>query len=258
MKRITMMALALVVSAPLYAQNIATVNGQAITQKSYDQFVQLLVTQGAPDTPQLREQVKEEMINRAIMVQAAEKAGINKMPIVETELEVARQSILLRAYMADYLVKNPISDAAITAEYDKLKKAQDGVMEYDVRHILVEDEKTANDLQGQIQSKKAKFEDLAKANSKDTGSAAKGGSLGWADASNYVAPFAEAVKVTPKGQMAAKPVQSQFGWHIIEVVDARPIAFPPLEQVKPQLEEMMRQQEIAALQKKLRDSAKIN
>jgi len=258
MKRITMMAIALVVAAPLYAQNIATVNGQAISQKSYDQFVQLLVTQGAPDTPQLREQVKEEMINRTIMVQAAEKAGINKIPVVQTELDVARQSILLRAYMADYLVKNPISEATISAEYDKLKKAQDGVVEYDVRHILVEDEKTANDLQAQIQSKKAKFEDLAKANSKDTGSAAKGGSLGWADASNYVPPFAEAVKATAKGQLADKPVQSQFGWHVIEVVDLRPVAFPPLDQVKPQLEEMMRQQEIAALQKKLRDEAKVN
>lgn len=257
MKRITMMAVALVVAAPLYAQNIATVNGQAITQKSYDQFVQLLVTQGAPDSPKLREQVKEEMINRAIMVQAAEKAGINKLPAVETELDVARQSILLRAYMADYLAKNPINETAIAAEYDKLKKAQDGVVEYDVRHILVDDEKVANDLQTQIMSKKAKFEDLAKANSKDTGSAAKGGSLGWADASNYVAPFAEAVKATPKGQLADKPVQSQFGWHIIEVVDVRPVAFPPLDQVKPQLEEMMRQQEIAALQTKLRESATV-
>lgn len=257
MKRITMMAAALVVAAPLYAQNIATVNGQPITQKSFDQFVQLLVTQGAPDTPKLREQIKEEMINRTIMVQAAEKAGISKLPDVQTELEVTRQTILLRAYMADYLAKNPISDAAIQAEYDKLKKAQDGVMEFDVRHILVEDEKTANDLQAQIKSKKAKFEDLAKANSKDTGSAAKGGSLGWADASNYVEPFANAVRATPKGQMADKPVQSQFGWHVIEVVDVRPIAFPPLDQVKPQLEEMMRQQEVANLQKKLRDEAKV-
>ena len=93
MKRITMMAVALVVAAPLYAQNIATVNGQAITQKSYDQFVQLLVTQGAPDSPKLREQVKEEMINRAIMVQAAEKAGINKLPAVETELDLTWQTI---------------------------------------------------------------------------------------------------------------------------------------------------------------------
>lgn len=257
MKRFTLMAAALVVAAPLYAQNVATVNGQPITQKSFDQFVQLLVTQGAPDTPKLREQVKEEMINRAIMVQAAEKAGIAQLPAVQAELEITRQTILLRAYMADYLAKNPVTEAALQAEYDKLKKANDGVMEYDVRHILVDDEKTANDIQSQIQSKKAKFEDLAKSKSKDTGSAAKGGSLGWADASNYVAPFAEAVRATPKGQMAPKPVQSQFGWHVIEVVDVRPVAFPPFDQVKPQLEEIMRQQEVANLQKKLRQDAKV-
>ena len=174
MKRLLMLAAAMAIAAPIHAQNIATVNGKAITQKSMDQFVQLLVTQGASDSPQLREQVKQELINRQVMVQAAEKANIvGKDPAIATELELARQGILVRALMADYLKSHPITDAAITAEYDKLKKQQDGVMEYQVRHILVEDEKTANDLQAQLANKSAKFEDLAKKNSKDPGSAEK-------------------------------------------------------------------------------------
>ena len=257
MKRITMLVAACVVAAPLYAQNVATVNGKAITQSSVDQFVKLLVSQGGTDSPQLRDQVKQELINRQVMVQAAEKAGIAKDPTITTELELARQGILVRALMADYLKKNPITDAAVTAEYDKLKKAEDGKFEYSVRHILVEDEKKANELQDQLNKKTAKFEDLAKKNSKDPGSAEKGGDLGWAPASNYVEPFAKAVAATPKGKMADKPVQSQFGWHVIEVVDVRPIEFPPLDQVKPQLEDMMRQQALATYQQQLREKAVI-
>jgi len=256
MKRLFLILAAVTLSAPLYAQNIATVNGQAITKQNYDQFIELLVAQGAPDTPQLREQVKEEMINRVIMVQAAEKAGINKNSAIETELELARQGILVRALMADYLEKNPVTDAVLAAEYEKLKKEQGEAVEFSVRHILVEEEATAKDIQKKLADKSATFEELA-VQSKDPGSAAQGGNLGWAQADNYVEPFAKAVQSTPKGQMAAAPVQTQFGWHVIEVLDERPVAFPPLAQVKEQLEEMVRQQTLADFQKKLRDQAKV-
>jgi len=258
MKRFAMLIAAATLAAPIYAQNIATVNGQPITQEAYEQFVELLGTQGAPDSPELREQVKEEMINRLVMVQAAEKAGITNNPEIKTELELARQGILVRALMADYLEKNPVTEEKVRAEYDKLQQEQGEVLEYNVRHILVEDEATANDIQKQLNDKSASFEELAKAQSKDPGSAAQGGSLGWASADNYVAPFAQAVQNTPKGQMTDKPVQTQFGWHVIEVVDARPIAFPPFEEVRTQLEEMMRQQELMQFQQTLRSEAKID
>ena len=256
MKRIVMFAAALALAAPIYAQNVATVNGKPITKANVDEFVKLLATQGAADSPQLREQVKEELINRQVMVQAAEAAGLLKDPTITVELELARQGILVRALMADYLKKNPITDAKIQAEYDKLKKAEDGKFEYEVRHILVEDEKTANDMQAKLKAKSAKFEDLAKS-SKDPGSAEKGGNLGWAADSNYVEPFAKAVAATPKGQLSEKPVQSQFGWHVIEVLDKRPVEFPPLEQVRKELEQMMREQTLAAYQADLRSKAKV-
>lgn len=257
MKRFAMLIAAATLAAPIYAQNIATVNGQPITQEAFEQFVELLGTQGAPDSPQLREQVKEEMINRLVMVQAAEKAGLTSDPAIKTELELARQGILVRALMADYLETNPVTEAKVKAEYDKLKQEQGEVLEYNVRHILVEDEATARDIQEQLKAGSASFEDLAKAQSKDPGSAAQGGSLGWASVDNYVAPFAEAVRNTPKGQMTDAPVQTQFGWHVIEVVDARPIAFPPFEEVRTQLEEMMRQQALVQFQQQLRGEANI-
>lgn len=257
MKRLIMLLASITLSAPLYAQNIATVNGQAIAQKDYDQFIELLVSQGTPDTPELRAQVKEEMINRVVMVQQAEKIGITKEPVVQTELELARQGILVRALMADYLEQKPITEAAVQLEYDKLKQEQGEVLEYNVRHILVEDEETAQNIQNQLQDKTASFEELAKSQSKDPGSAAEGGSLGWAQADNYVGAFSAAVQATPKGEMTAAPVQTQFGWHVIEVVDQRPVAFPPMAQVREQLEEMMRQQALSDFQRKLRGEAKI-
>ncbi|MCD0504093.1 peptidylprolyl isomerase [Bordetella petrii] len=257
MKRIVMLAAACAVALPAFAQNAATVNGKAISQQNLDQFVKLLVSQGATDSPQLREQVKQEMINRQIFVQEAEKAGIAKQADVQTELELARQGILVRALMADYLEKHPVTDKQIQAEYDKAKEQQAGQMEYQVRHILVEDEKTANDLLAQIKRDKNKFAELAKKNSKDPGSGAKGGELGWASPSNYVKPFADTVSSLKKGELADKPVQTQFGWHIIQVEDTRPVEFPPLDQVRPQLEEMLRQQTLGEYQKQLRDKATI-
>ena len=258
MNRFIMLAASLALAAPLHAQTVATVNGKAITQESIDQFVKLLVSQsqGTTDTADLRAQVKEELINRQVMVQAAESAGVAKDPTVATQLELSRQGILVQALLADYVKNKPVTEATAKAEYEKLKKAESGKFEYNVRHILVDDEKVATDMQTKLKAKSAKFEDLAK-QSKDTGSAEKGGDLGWAPNTNYVEPFAKAVAATKKGELAAAPVQSQYGWHVIEVIDIRPIEFPPFEQVRPQLEEMMKQTTLSTYQAELRGKATI-
>lgn len=258
MKRLVMFAAAFAIAAPVYAQTVATVNGKAITQKQVDQFVSLLVAQqGAKDSPDLRAQVKQEMIGRLVAVQAAEKAGIDKRADVKQELDIARQSILVRALMADYLKKNPITDEKIQADYDNIKKEQAGRLEYKVRHILVKDEKTAQDLITQIKNKKITFDEAAKKDSIDPGSGKNGGELGWAPTSNYVPEFAQAVESLKKGQTTDKPVHTQFGWHIIEVEDTRPIKFPSFEEVKPQITEMLRQQELGEYQQKLMKAATI-
>lgn len=257
MKRLAVLAATCALAFPLHAKQIASVNGQAITDEQLNQFVTLLVEQGAQDSPELREQVKQEMIHRLVAVQAAQKAGIDKRPAVQQELELARQGILVRALIADHLEKNPISDDKIQAEYDKIKGTQADRKEYKVRHILVEDQKHAEDLLAQIKAKKISFEDAATQHSIDPGSGKNGGDLGWGPASNYVPEFAEAVETLKKGEMGAQPVQSQFGWHIIQVDDERPVEFPALADVKPQLEEMMRQRQVMEFQKKLMDDAKI-
>lgn len=257
MKRLAMFAAACVIATPVYAQTVATVNGQTITQANLDQFVSLLITQGAKDSPELREQVKQEMIHRLVAVQAADKAGLDKQNAVKQELELARQGILVRALMADYLKKNPVSDAKIQAEYDQIKKEQSGKQEYKLRHILVKDQKMAEDLTAKIKSKETTFEAAAKKSSIDPGSGKDGGELGWGPTSNYVPEFAKAVESLKKGQMTSAPVQTQFGWHIIQVEDTRAVKFPDLAEVKPQIEEMLRQQTLANYQQELMKSATV-
>lgn len=257
MKRLALLAATVLIAAPVYAQTAATVNGQAITQDSLDQFVSLLVKQGAPDTPELRTRVKQEMVNRLVAVQAAEKAGIDKQPDVKQEIALARQSILVRALMADHLKENPITDKQVQAEYNDIKKQQEGTKEYKLRHILVKDQKTAEDLIAQIKSKKIDFAAAAKKDSLDPGSGKNGGELGWGPVTNYVPEFAQAVESLKKGEITDKPVKTQFGWHIIQVEDTRPVEFPALEEVKPKIEEMLQQQALAQYQQELIKAASI-
>ena len=254
MKRVLMMAAALTLAAPVFAQNAAVVNGKAIPSSRVDQFVKLLTKQGQPDSPQLREQIREELINREIFLQEADKRGVAKQPEVQAEIDLTRQSVLIRGLFNDFLAKNPVSPQDIQAEYDRVKSAQ-GDKEYQARHILVESEAQAKDIIAQLK-KGAKFEDLAK-QSKDPGSAANGGSLEWAPSSTYVKPFADAMAALQKGQTTEAPVQTQFGWHVIRLDDVRPVQFPPLEQLRPQIEESLRQTKLRDFQTSLREKARI-
>lgn len=257
MKRIAAVALACSLALPVYAKDIVTVNGQGISQAKFDQFVSLLISQGAQDTPQLRDQVKQEMINRLVAVQAAEKAGLQKDPAVQQETELATQSILVRALMAKYLKDHPVTDADLKKEYDTIKAEQADRKEYKLRHILVKDEDTAKSLIKSIKAKKITFEAAAKKDSIDTGSGKNGGELGWGPTTNYVPEFAKAVESMKKGDTSTEPVKTQFGWHVIQVEDVRPIAFPSFDEAKPQLEEMMRQQALGNYQKSLMKDAKV-
>ncbi len=255
MKRIMTFMAACAIAVPVYAQNAAVVNGQAIPNAQVEEFVKMMTQQGAQDSPKLREQVREELINRIVMVQAAEKANIEKNPEVQTELELARQSVLIRGLFNDFLAKHPVTDAQLKAEYDKIKDSNQQE-EYKAHHILVKEEQEAKDIIGRL-GKGESFEAIAKQASQDPGSGANGGDLGWASADSYVQPFGEALTKLKKGDTTKEPVQSSFGWHVIRLDDTRTAEFPPMEQVKPQLEEMLRQQALAKYQEDLRKAAKV-
>jgi peptidyl-prolyl cis-trans isomerase C len=249
-------ALSCAFAAPVWAQNIATVNGKPIPQSLADSVASSMAKQqGQPVTPQLKEMVKNELISREVMVQEADKLGLDKEPAVQDEIRIARQNILIRTLFNAYLQKHPITDAQIKAKYDEFAKSF-GTTEYKAQHILVPSEKEAQDIIAQLK-KGAKFSDLAKKYSKDTGSAANGGDLGWSSPSNYVPPFAKALEALKPGQYTQTPVQSQFGWHIIKLDATRPAKPPALEQLKPQIQAELQREEVTKYQDALRAKAKI-
>ncbi len=250
-----LLALVAVASAPAFAQNIAVVNGKAIPTSRADVLVKQLVAQGQQaDSPQLREMIKKDLISREVLMQEAEKQGYSKDAAVKTQLDNARQAIVVNAMVADYVKKNPVKEADVKAEYDRFVK-ETGDKEYHVRHILVDTEAQANDIIAKLKGG-AKFEELAKT-SKDTGSAANGGDLDWATPSSFPPVFSDAFVKLQKGQVTEKAVQTPNGFHVIKVDDVRAAKLPTLEEVKPQIEEALMQKKLQAYQEELVKKAKI-
>ncbi|SNS63095.1 peptidyl-prolyl cis-trans isomerase C [Noviherbaspirillum humi] len=249
-----LMTLLAAVTLPAFAQNLAVVNGKPVPSSRADAMIKQLTSQGQPDSPQLRNMVKEELINREILMQEADKQGLSNSPEVKNQVEIARQSIVIRSLVSDYLKKNPVSDADIKAEYDKFK-AQAGDKEYHARHILVEKEEDAKAIITKLKGG-AKFEDLAK-QSKDPGSANNGGDLDWASPASFVKPFSDAMTGLQKGQITEAPVKTQFGYHVIKLEDVRAAKVPSLEEVKPQIAEALQQKKLQAFQQNLREKAKV-
>jgi peptidyl-prolyl cis-trans isomerase C len=253
-------SIALAVTAVLavsssWAQNVAIVNGKPVPTSRVDALTQQVAAQGKPVTPEMTKQIKEEVINREVFVQEAQKRGIEGSDDYKTQMEMARQAIMIRALFSDYQKKNPVTDAEIQAEYDKFANANGG-KEYRASHILVEKEDDAKKLIADIK-KGGKFADIAKKSSKDPGSGAKGGDLDWANAGSYVKEFSEAMTKLEKGKMTDAPVKSQFGFHIIRLDDTRQAQLPPVDQVKPQIAQQLVQQKLANFQKEMLEKAKI-
>ncbi|MHB1200769.1 MAG: peptidylprolyl isomerase [Polaromonas sp.] len=237
------------------AQNLAVVNGKAVPQSRLDSLAEQIARSGRPVTPEMRNQLREEVIAREVFVQEAEKQGLSTSDNFKTQMELARQTILIRELFANYQKKNPVTANEMKAEYDKFVTANSG-KEYKARHILVEKETEAKAIIAALK-KGGKFEDIAKKQSKDTGSGAKGGDLDWANPASYVPEFAEALRKLSKGQTTDAPVKSQFGYHIIRVDDIRTAKLPSFEEVQPQIAKQIEQQKMAAFQDELRKNAKI-
>ena len=249
-------AAALIATAPwAVAQNVAIVNGKAVPTARVAALEQQIVASGRQIDEATRAQIKEEVVLREVFMQEAQKRGIATTADFKSQMELARQTIMIRALFADYQKKNPVTDDEIKAEYDKFTAANGG-KEYRARHILVEKEDEAKAIIAAIKGG-AKFEDQAKAKSKDPGSGANGGDLDWANAASYVTEFSQAMIKLDKGQMTQEPVKSQFGFHIIRVDDVRQAKLPAFEELKPQIAQQMQQQKLAEFQRALREKAKV-
>ena len=254
-KQMLATALVALLATPAFAQNLAIVNGKPVPSARLNALKAQIERSGRPVTEEMLGQLKDEVIAREVFMQEARKRGLDASNDYKNQLELARQTILIRELFADFQKKNPVTDAEVQAEYDKFVK-ENGGKEYRARHILVETEDQAKALIAGIR-KGGKFEDLAKKNSKDPGSGANGGDLDWASAGSYVAEFSGAMVKLGKGEMTDAPVKSQFGWHIIRVDDVREAQLPKLDEVKPQISQQLQQQKMSKFQEDLRGKAKI-
>ena len=237
------------------AQNVAIVNGKAVPKSRLDALAQQVAKSGRPVTPEMQGQLREEVIAREIFMQEAEKQGLSASEDFKIQMELARQTILIRALFSEYQKKNPVLDTALKAEYDKFAAANGG-KEYKARHILVEKESDAKAIIASLK-KGGKFEDIAKKQSKDTGSGAKGGDLDWANPGSYVPEFSAEMLKLSKGQLTDTPVKTQFGYHVIRVDDIRTAQLPAFEELKPQIAQQLEQQRLATFQQELREKAKV-
>ncbi len=250
-------------------KNMAVVNGVPIPQARMDFVVKMQQAQGQKDSEDMRKQLREALITREIVTQEAVKKGLDKNVDYQTQMDLAKQQVLVNAFIEDYLKSHEPTEAELKAEYEAVKKEQFDVnaKEYKARHILIKTptkddpkaaaaaKKKAESILAQLE-KGGKFDELAKKNSDDAGSKAKGGELDWTDGSNLVKPFADAMKTLSKGQ-TSKLVQTQYGYHIIRVDDVRDPQFPPFEQVKDEVAKQLIGKQRDKVIEDLRKSAKV-
>ncbi len=240
---------------PALAQNIAIVNGKAVPTARVQALAQMVAKSGRPVTPEVQEDLRKEVITREIFIQEAQRLGLDVSEDFRLQMDMARQSLLIRELFSDYQKKNPVSDADVRAEYDKFAAANGG-KEYRARHILVEKEADAKAIIASLK-KGGKFDEIAKKSSKDPGSGANGGDLDWAPAGSYVKEFSDAMVALEKGKTTEVPVKSQFGYHIIRLEDTREAQLPKFDDVKPQIAQQLTQQKLGKFQEDLRAKAKI-
>ena len=252
--------LAATATAPAFAQNLAIVNGTAIPKADADFMAKAMeqernIAPNSKGADEIDKMVRDQLITQELLRQAAQKEGLSSDADVKAQLSLSQSAILARTFVKNFFEKEPVSDAELNTSYEKFKAAQ-GTKEYEVRHILVTREDTAKQIIAKLAAGQ-KFADLAKKYSEDVGSATSGGDLGWASLSSYVPEFSDAVQKLQKGKYTKKPVQSKFGWHVIELDGVRPKQIPTLAEVKPKLTQSIREEKLKDLIQNMKDKAKI-
>ncbi|MGA9666897.1 MAG: peptidylprolyl isomerase [Gallionella sp.] len=243
-------------NTPAAGDIAATVNGTPISKSSVDQIVAQRSAMGQPDSPETRKAIINQLAMTMLVSQEAIKKNLDKTPEVSDQINLTRQSILANAFVQDYTKNNPVSDDMLKAEYDKVKAQMSGT-EYKARHILVDKEALAKEIIAKLKKNPKLFDSLAREYSKDPGSKAEGGELGWFDPRGMVPEFGAAVAKLEKGKFTLEPVKTQFGYHVILLEDTRTPPAPTFDQVKPQLAKQVQDQNLKKLIDDMMAKAKI-
>lgn len=233
---------------------VAYVNGEPISKQMFEFHLERR-TNGQPAlaSTEDREALLKELIDLTLLAQAAQQRGLADQEAVAARLQNLRSAVLAQAAVEDMLEEEP-DDAAIQTEYEKHFGAEQG-LEYHARHILVDNQETAEKLIAQLDAGDD-FGQLAEEHSSDP-TGPNGGDLGWFQAEQMVPSFSDAVEALEPGSYTKEPVQTQFGWHIIQLEESRPVAPPPLEEVRQQLVALIAQERIESGIEALRKDADI-
>jgi peptidyl-prolyl cis-trans isomerase C len=234
----------------------ATVNGIPISKSRVDMLAKQAVSAGKPDTPESRTTIIDNLALQMLAAEEAVKTGLDKSPEVMDHIDLVKQSVLANAYVQDLIKVSTVTDDVLKAEYERIKATITGT-EYKARHILVEKEEEAKDIIGKLKSDPASFEKLAMEKSIDSSSKTRGGELGWFDLGRMVPEFGAAVSKLEKGMLTQEPVKTQYGYHVIQLEDSKPIEAPPFDEVKAHLAQQVQQQNLQKQMADLKSKAKI-
>ncbi len=233
------------------SETVAVVNGEKISRLELEGVKAQLPNHGSD------EQVLDQLIELKVLAQKAREEGLDKDAAIQAELARANESILANHLVRGMVEAKSFTDDELKAEYDAVIGQMPNREEYKAAHILVEDEAQAREVLAKL-AQGEDFAALAKAYSTDPGSKDQGGDLGWFEAGMMVPEFAQAVTRMKPGEVSTEPVKTQFGWHIIKLEEKRQVPPPAFEAVKPQLENLMRQQAVEQMVKDARAQAKVD
>ena len=234
---------------------VATVDGTPISRDFYEFYIKGVTGKTSSDlSPEQRSQALDNLIRAQLIAQEATKENLDKQPDTAQLIKMERLNILEQALSQKFLGGKTPTDDELKAEYDaEVQKLPQ--TEYHARHILVATQPFAQKIVDRLK-KGEKFEDLAKAESMDS-SKTNGGDLGWFTLDHMVKPFADAVSNLKVGQYTTEPVQTQYGWHVIQLLGTRPVSPPPFDQVKQRLVQVVEAKRFRAYTDDLMKQAKV-
>lgn len=233
---------------------IVTVNGKPVQRALADAMASEQPPSGQP-AEERQAFILNRLIGNELFIQEAMKRGLDKDPVVMTRIEMLRRDVLANAYAAVWLEEHPIAEVAIGKEYERRKALLVGTKEYSVRHILAADKASAQALVLRL-NKGADFASLAREASLDQGgSKSVGGALGWLSVENSEKTLFDALAKIPKGRYSNTPVQTRYGWHVLQVDDVRDVEILPYEAARERIWQQLRQDRLRQLEGDLRTTA---
>jgi len=242
-------------AAKVPAGSFAVVNAVALSNGLLDQVLRNNAAQGVKDSPELRNMVRGELIGRAAISQEAVKLGLDKQDSSLAQIELLKQNFLAELLIADHLTKNPVSDAAVRADYDRQVVALKDAKEYKIRDIVLADEAAAKAALASVRKGDA-FDKVAKEKSIDPSKAA-GGDLGWFLTEQINPLIANVVVNLSKGAVSAAPIQVQNVWHIIKVDDIRNFVAPKFDDAKGQIRQALQMRQRSEYVNQIISAAKV-